>query len=105
MSPVMARNRLTQLVIASLALAAVAICACSLPGPASASVSPRLLLPANRAVLPLGVAPTFVLKDGRDHMATLEVSASRGSDANGVFTHPAWSMGYESSPSGGRIKV
>src|SRR4051812_9765282 len=106
MSSVMVRNRVTQLnVIASLALGAVVVSACSLAGPASAAVSPALLLPTTRAALPLGVPPTFVLKDGRDHMATLEVSASRRTDANGVFPQSAWSRGYETRPDGGRINV
>ena len=76
-------------------LAVMVAYACGVQAPAvSASDSPRSVGPASGAILPLGVPPTFVVRDGRDHIATLEVSASRHTDTDGVFTTPLWSMGY-----------
>src|SRR5947208_1147438 len=79
--------------------------ACALPGPASATAPPSLVAPAGRAVLPVGVPPTFVLKDRTHQLAVLEVSASPQTDAHGVFTDPAWSTGYAARPDGGYIRV
>ena len=79
----------------AVALTVVLAFACGVQASASAaSDSPRSVAPGNGAVLPFAVAPTFVLRDATDHIATLEVSASRHTDADGVFTTSVWSMGY-----------
>src|SRR3954467_10172273 len=89
MSLVLVRKRLLHLCV-------LAVCACSLPGPASAAATLRLIAPAGGSALPLGIPPTFVLENGRQDIAMLEVSASSQADANGVFPAPEWSTAYES---------
>jgi hypothetical protein len=90
----------------SLALTLVALAACAGGVQASAATtSPKLVAPANGAILRLGVRPTFVVRDGQDLIATLEVSKSPRTDVNGVFADSVWTMGYDSRPKGKNITV
>src|SRR3954447_20887440 len=59
-------------------------------------VSVHLLAPAHRAVVGRGVRPTFVVKDRRGRIGTVEVSDSPRTDATGVFATSLWSTGYVS---------
>jgi hypothetical protein len=82
--------------VTRLALVAAVLAACCLqPLTASAHESARLAAPTSGAVLPLGVPPTFALRDAQAGMAALEVSDSAQTDAGGVFTHSVWSTGYD----------